>query len=244
MEEEHTKEPKLIAKYERLFANARGGIFGYKTRDRLMGKRRTYPCSTERGVKGKKRVRLRSPEERGRKETDFWYDVRSQVKGTLIDLQLFIEKGGEDNLRQVLTEEKLKPIVETLLWHPIVDHKNPDINRAEIARLFVNSGLTYLENVAFSLKTDTLLHKRGIEEAKDLSNFLVASFEQACYKQVPYKTLVRIRQKQERQLSIEVSEEKVETLRKKYPEAMKELLKGEEQHETYTSEDFKGVEDN
>jgi len=55
---------------------------------------------------------------------------------------------------------------------------------------------------------------------------------------------VRIRQKQERQLLVEVSEEKFETLRKKYPEAMKELFEGEGQHETYTSENFKGVEDN
>lgn len=219
MKTNNRQNEKLVSKYEQLIDEAKTGgegTFTTNTRYRLLG------------------VQGRSG--RGRKEKDFWFHVRNQVKGALIDLQLFIEVAGDNNVRQAFNEEKLKPMVETLLWHPIVDNKNPDINRAEIARLFVNSGLNYLENVASSLKADTLLHKRGIEEAKDLSNFLVESLRAR-----PYKNLVRIRQKQERQLSIEVSEEKFETVRKKHPEAMKELLEGEGQHET--SENSKGAED-
>lgn len=226
-------EKKLVSKYEQLIREAKTGgegTFTTNTRYRLLG------------------VQGRSG--RGRKEKDFWFHVRNQVRGALIDLQLFIEVGG-DNVNQVVTEEKLKPMVETLLWHPIVDGKYPDINRAEIARLFVNSGLNYLENVASFLKSDTLLHKHGIEEAKNLSDFLVESFEKTCYGQVPYKNLVRIREKQEGQLQIEISKEKFEAFRKKHPEEVKELFEGErsvgrseEQHETHTSEDSKGVEDN
>ncbi|MGA2310362.1 MAG: hypothetical protein ABSG57_12555 [Candidatus Bathyarchaeia archaeon] len=39
----------------------------------------------------------------------------------------------KDQVNQVLTQENLTPVVEALLWHPVVDRADPDFGRAEIA---------------------------------------------------------------------------------------------------------------
>jgi hypothetical protein len=153
---DNQKKRKLVSKYEQLIREAktgREGLFTTSTRNRLLGNQ---------GRSG-----------RGRTEKIFWYHVRNQVKGALIDLQLFIEVAGDNNVKQALNEEKLKPVVETLLWHPVVHHDPPDLNRAEIARLFVDVGLNYLLYVASLLKLDSLSHKNTVEEAKDLSYLIV-----------------------------------------------------------------------
>ena len=62
----------------------------------------------------------------GRKKDQFWYKHRESAKTTLLDLQLFIEEAGGDNINRIITRETLKPVVEALLWRPLVNHDNPD----------------------------------------------------------------------------------------------------------------------
>lgn len=152
MELNNRKSEKLIAKFKP-HIKRRGGIFTTKTRERLLG--------------------IRGQAGRDRTKYDFWYDMRNYVKTALVDLQLFIEVADRGNLHQVITYETLKPLVETLLWHPVVDHAEPDLKRAEIAQLFIQAGFNYLR----SMKGITLSHGRTIEEAVDLSRYLVESFK-------------------------------------------------------------------
>jgi hypothetical protein len=70
---------------------------------------------------------------RNRTKDDFWHDRRESVKTSLIDLGPFIEVAEKDQVNQVLTQENLTPVVEALLWHPVVDRADPDSGRAEIA---------------------------------------------------------------------------------------------------------------
>jgi len=183
-----------------------GGLFNAKTRYRLLG--------------------VHDPSGRERKEKFFWSDVRNYVRGALIDLQLFIEIAGDNNVRQTLNEQKLKDMVETLLWHPVPRHDPPDLNRAEIARLFVDVGLNYLEYIASLLKLDSLSHKNTIGVTKNLSNLVVENLH-AHIDQILGES-VHIKQKQKGQLLIQVSEKKLEIMKKKYPKEMKELFQGED----------------
>lgn len=138
---------RLIAKFSP-HVKARGGIFTKKTRGRLLGILRQTG--------------------RGRTEHDFWYDVRNYVKTGLIDLELFIEMADKKHVNQVVTKETLTPVVRALLFHQILDEAEPDVRRAEIAQLLIHEGFRYLRGGAV-----TLSHKRAIEEALDLTNYLV-----------------------------------------------------------------------
>jgi len=147
---------KRLAKFSQFIARAGGGMFTTKTRKRLAGIL---------GLAG-----------RDRTKHDFWHDVRKRVKTALVDLQLFIIS-GKSHVDKVVTRENLKPVVRTLLWHPVVDKDPPDRNRAEIAQLFIEEGFNYLRS-----KTSghvTLSHSRTIEEALDLSNYLVRHFKES-----------------------------------------------------------------
>ena len=148
-----------IAKYRRLIdeepkKRPKGGIFKYTMRCRLLGAKNL----------------------RGRKsKSDFWHDVRTYVKTALDDLLLFAEVAGKENVNRVITKETLKPIFDVLLWYPVVKRQEPDLTRAEVAHLLIEAGFGYLREI----KRDNipLSSHRVIEEAVDLSNYLVELFK-------------------------------------------------------------------
>lgn len=143
---------KKIANFSKMYSKTRGGIFNKKTRERLMGIQRKTG--------------------RGRKETDFWYDIREYLKSALIDIQLFLEFADEKNINLVMTGERLQPLIQKLASseYPF----KADLRRADIANLLIQNGFRYLY---YSKRSEiTLSHKRTINEAVDLSNFLVWSF--------------------------------------------------------------------
>lgn len=150
--EEHKIE-RLLAKFKPFIERA-GGIFTSITRKRLLGME---------GLSG-----------RNRTKDDFWHDQRENVKMALIDLELFIEAAGDDRIRSVVTEDTLMPVLESLLWDPVVYGADPDLERAKIAELLVKFGFNYLSNM--KRNQITLSHRRTIEEAIDLSHFLLDSF--------------------------------------------------------------------
>jgi len=175
-----SRKEKTIAKFKSLrivtsrdktgrpFLDVSQGIFSRITRKRLMGLS---------GLSG-----------RNRTKKDFWYDVRKQVKLALIDLQLFIEVAGKNNLNQVITRESLRPVVEALLWRPLVMDKYthneeiyrlvPDLNRAKIAQLLVEVGLSYLRGISLNTEFDIPSPlQKTIEDAVDTSKFLVLTVE-------------------------------------------------------------------
>ncbi|MDH5481480.1 MAG: hypothetical protein OEY22_01175 [Candidatus Bathyarchaeota archaeon] len=154
VKEEH-EDSNHIDKLRRQYRYHQGGIFRDATRERIM---------TKKGISG-----------RGRTKAQFWYRQREYVKTALIDLQLFLEMAGKNNVNQVVTAESLKPIVNALLWHPILDEDAPDQNRAEISELFIKAGFEYL-NVKSSNHI-TLSHKRTIDEALNLTSYLVRHFK-------------------------------------------------------------------
>jgi hypothetical protein len=110
---------------------------------------------------------------KGEKSSDFWYDRRNNIENALIDMRLFIETAGDKNVNAVINEEKLRPVVETLLWYPVVEHSAPDLNKAEVARLCIRAGFNYLKE----MKKIPLSSERTIEEAVDLSDYLVELFK-------------------------------------------------------------------
>jgi len=54
---------------------------------------------------------------------------------------------GKNNVNQVITQEAFEPVVEALLWHPVVQRADPDFKRAEIAQLFIRVGFNYLASM-------------------------------------------------------------------------------------------------
>jgi len=139
---------RLIAKYSK-HINSGGGIFTAKTRKRLSGIL---------GLSG-----------RDRTINDFWNDVRKGVRNALVDLELFIEIADKDQVNQVLTKESLEPIVTGLIW--ALTEPKPDPNRAEIADMFIRWGFNYWRQEG--RKNITLAHERTINEAIDLSDYLL-----------------------------------------------------------------------
>lgn len=78
-------------------------------------------------------------------------------------------------MNQVITTETLKPVVEALLWHPVVARAEPDLTRAEIAQLFIRVGFDYLSSMRPSDMTKA--HQDTVNQASDLSNWLVDRFK-------------------------------------------------------------------
>ena len=146
---------KMREKY-RPFIDRDGGIFTASKRRRLL----RY-----------------SPGRRGYSEEDatFRYDVRRFVKQALVDLELFIEVADKKDMDKVLNSETLRPIVEALLWHPVVEQAEPDLTRAEIAQSFIQAGFDYLSSM--KIHEIPSLHQRVISEAIELSHLLVKSFK-------------------------------------------------------------------
>jgi len=143
----------LIDKFGRLYKRTQGGIFGSKTRERIL---------TGKGISEKDPYR-----------NQFWYRHRENVKTALIDLQLFVELAGRSNVNQVVTWESLSPIVSALLKGFAFGGER-DMNRAEIAQMFVQEGLEYLQEMNPDL---SMTVNRSISEAVDLSRHLVSDMK-------------------------------------------------------------------
>lgn len=101
--------------------------------------------------------------------------MKESVKTALIDLELFIEVSDKKDVDQVITQETLKPVVEALLWYPLIKPDKPDMKRAEIAQLFIQVGFNYLS--AMKPASMTSSHHRTKDDAIDLSYFLVDAFK-------------------------------------------------------------------
>ncbi|MFB0523120.1 MAG: hypothetical protein ACETV1_05085 [Candidatus Bathyarchaeia archaeon] len=152
------RNEKLVDKYKPYLTRkgrVAGGIFTPRARGNLLG----VP------------VRGRKPRER---DYDFWYDVRSSVATALVDLELFLDTAGDENVKKVLTPESLKPIARSLLLHPVWTNAKPDLSRAEIAEIFIRAGFEYLLQMQKNLvrEYDVETTNKALEEAA----FLVELF--------------------------------------------------------------------
>ena len=144
------------------FISNGGGIFSKPTMKKLLG------------------IQKLSGFPKGKTKNNFWYDRRESVKAALSDLELFIHVAGKDNVNQTVTEETLAPVVSALLSSRLpvssemLEDVGPDLEMAKIAQLFVERGLSYL-----SMKNNhvTLSHRRTIDEAIDLSRYLMESLK-------------------------------------------------------------------
>jgi len=117
---------------------------------------------------------------KGVSHAQFWYRRREGVKTALFDLELFLEMAGRKNVNRVLTKETLKPIIDALLFHPILDQEPPDRKRAEIANLLIEAGFDYLRKMSTRISTRRSifpLEQRVIDDAIAVSNYLVEYFE-------------------------------------------------------------------
>ena len=160
----HEERKRMIDKFQKIrtkkgtpFLDMSGGIFTPKTRKKILG--------------------ITKQPEPGMSANQFWYKRRLQVERALIDLMLFIEVSGKDNINQVITRESLDPLIRSLLWTQLFE-EGPDKNQAEIAQLLVEQGFNYLEGMFHS--SDPHLPRssqRTIEEAVDLSKYLVSQVD-------------------------------------------------------------------
>lgn len=121
---------------------------------------------------------MKQPEP-GVSKNQFWEDRRNAVERALIDLRLFVEVAGRKNVNQVITRDSLKPIVEVLLWYPIVDRTEPNVNLAEIAQMLIEEGFGYLRGM-FQFGSEHSISssmQRTIADAIDGSKHLVFQVE-------------------------------------------------------------------
>jgi hypothetical protein len=149
----------LIDKFSGLYVRTQGGIFTQKTRDKIL---------TNEGISG-----------RGIAKNQFWYRQRENVKTALIDLQLFVELSHKNDIDQVATKDSLEPIIGSLLLGVAVFNEPPDQNRAEIADMLIRQGFSYLQQKAG--ENITISHQRTIDEALDLSNYLLQKIKREPY---------------------------------------------------------------
>jgi len=175
---------KIKTKNGTRILDAGSGIFTHTTRKKVLGiSKQTEPKTSI---------------------DQFWWKRRNEVERALIDLDLFIEVAGEDNINQVITKESLAPIIEALLWHPIVDDDVPDLNRAEIAQMLIQDGFDYLSRGVRPLAYDIpSIAKRTILEAVELSHYLVSDIKvhnQALIQR--RKELAKIKAAQQRKQSL------------------------------------------
>jgi len=158
---------RLRKKYQKLYSGSEVGLKeeeGYYPKLRRYGGLFTAPMR-----RGLLNVERRAG--RDRKNINFWYDVRRTIKTGLIDLQLFIDTADEKNLKKVLTPEALEPIIESLLLRPIHEKAEPDLTRANIAKLFIHVGFEYLTRMQ-KIQTVEFLNK-AIKNAYVASKHLV-----------------------------------------------------------------------
>src|SRR3990170_9109274 len=81
--------------------------------------------------------------------SNFWYDVRENVKCGLIDLQLFIETSGMENTYRVLEYQRVEPIFkELLLSEWVSEYVDYTSDKAKIAHMLVETGLKCLRQLS------------------------------------------------------------------------------------------------
>jgi hypothetical protein len=157
MSKNQRETQKIIAYFNKQFAWTRkGGIFTKSKRKKIMGIK---------GVAG-----------RDVRKADFWQDVRDHVRAALLDLQLFLTFASDNDISLVITLENLYPIIHGLIPTRGVARVQRELRKAEIAHAFIDLGFHYLYQ-ASTPASITLSHKRTINEALDLANYLVQSFK-------------------------------------------------------------------
>jgi hypothetical protein len=137
-----------IDEMRKWYVGRQGGIFTQKTREKMITKEGISESSPARNT--------------------FWYRQRENVKTALLDLYLFLKEAGEDNVKQVFTEETLAPMISSLLETNY--HGAPELRKAEISRLFILYGFNYLHKKY--LNNLTVSHKNTIHTAVDLADYL------------------------------------------------------------------------
>lgn len=161
MDDSQREKEWRIHNFERLYRNTQGGIFTKKTREKIL---------TKKGISG-----------RGQTINTFWYRQRESIKTALIDLQLFVEEAGESNVKQVINEETLKPLVDSLLSFSYLSL--PELRKAQIARLFIKVGFKYLSSIYHNDLTKS--HQNTISEATDLSDYLAEHLKPSSERRYP-----------------------------------------------------------
>jgi hypothetical protein len=151
---------RLREKYEKLYLQSK--LDSQKEEGYYHALRRYGGLFTE-----SKRKRLLSDERksgRDRKNANFWYDVRETVKTGLIDLRLFLEIAGENNVTKVITTEDFGEVIHTLLYT-----SKAQATKAKIAQMMIEAGLRYIKGTS---KFITQNQNRTIEDAIEISRQL------------------------------------------------------------------------
>ena len=146
---------KILARYKGRGSKARKGLFTPTTRKRLFGE---IP-------EGKKELKSKG---------DSRYNLREQVKTALIDLELFFTMCDTFSKNEILAPENIEPLVNSILLQSILDGDKPDLKKAEISKLFITAGFSYLTQM--KKKFVTRATKKNIDDALDTTNFLVELF--------------------------------------------------------------------
>ena len=153
---QHERE-KAIDYFRKQYARIpQRGTFTQRKREKIMGTK---------GISG-----------RDVRKADFWQDVRDHIRAALIDIQLFLTFASDNDISRVMTLENLYPIIHGLVFTRNMAKIEQDLRKAKIAYVFIDKGFHYLAYASFQASL-TLSHKRTINEALDLANYLVQSFK-------------------------------------------------------------------
>lgn len=113
------------------------------------------------------------PSEAARKRQRY-LRIRNVARKEIADLTKLAKTLSEHQREQIFNVDYFTGLTGTLFTWPGIERANPELKKAEIAELFIQAGFSYLS----SMKRDhmTLSHKRTLEEAIDLSRYLLDSF--------------------------------------------------------------------
>ena len=132
------------------------GIFNSKTRGHLLGIK----------TRGREPIEFKKPQDKA----NFWYARREAIKGGLKDIELFIEVADEESLNQVINFDRIKPLVDSLLFSRIKGNAEPNVNTVKIAQMFIHRSFQYLRR----MNKDNIgrLNERAISDALEICDIL------------------------------------------------------------------------
>ena len=156
------EEEKIKLEYEDIEGK---GIFNSKTRGKLLGIK----------TRGREPIEFKKPQDRA----NFWFARRESIKGGIKDIELFIEVADEDSLNQVITFDRIKPLIDALLFSRINEKSKPNVNTVKIARMFIHRSFQYLERMNKLMNKDSIgsFHEtaisNGLQICDTLANLLL-----------------------------------------------------------------------
>jgi len=112
-------------------------------------------------------------------KANFWLARREGIKGGLKDIELFIKVADEKSLNMIITFDRIKPLVDALLFSRMKNESKPNENTVKIAQMFIHRSFQFLERMNKEMNSDSIgsfnekAISNGLQICDNLANLLL-----------------------------------------------------------------------